>query len=442
MKLYKVIASQTAFSLIQQLSKLVLSTIINIIVIRNLDRDAYGLIGIATGYFVIVNLFLISPQNVLLKDFQKHSKEKLSLFISNSLSFSFWRNIALLSISAIIGIFLSIQQNNWSLLWIFILFYIAQSIINLIGETQFFLKILFLQKKLTLLAIIATVVRIFLLAGLFFDNHILTYLLLLILSEVIELILSLYLLHQNSKLRLVMPLESIKEARDPLKSFSIWHHIIANLTSFIYRVDTVFLSYFVSLEVIGDYNVALQLANFSFIVPSLLQSSTGLALTRQSDEKEVNHTVTVFLKYSLITSLGQLIVFFLLGRFYIGLHTDTNVDQIYIYSILIFIGTTIINIGRPLISFIYNRTELKSFLFRALVPTTAFTLIAYLLSAATAGAIGIAGANIAAYSFWLVSMYLYSRENGFKLSGRLVEKAELELLKKLFPFLQPKQQKR
>ena len=215
--------------------------------------------------------------------------------------------------------------------------------------------------------------------------------------------------------------------REDMLKFSLWHHLTNNLIKFIYQIDTVFLSYWATLTIVGNYSVAIQIASFSFILPSMLQNSTVLTLTRLDRVREQNRAVSLFIKYSFLLSIIQLIAYLLIGRLYIRLYTTSFIDEIYLYSSLIFVGTTILNIVRPLLGYITVKTNMKGFFVRSVVPSAVFAAVVYFLSSYLAGAVGIAMANILAYSFWVMTIIIYVSATPFRFKLILLDDRERKL---------------
>jgi O-antigen/teichoic acid export membrane protein len=224
--------------------------------------------------------------------------------------------------------------------------------------------------------------------------------------------------------------ESIKLLKYSIKDFSLWNHFNGAITNLIYNIDTAILSLLgISLSAIGNYTVALKLSNFFFIAPMLLQGVNTIAVANMN-EKTSNIGINLFLKYSFVLSLTQLLIFILFGEWVIeSFITQKATEAIFTYGLLIITGVSILNIGRPLISWITIKGSLKEAFFRIYLPSGIIGIFIYFLLGIFFGATGVACGNIVVYSLFLSLVIIYVLHTcPFKLKLYLFTSQEKELI--------------
>jgi O-antigen/teichoic acid export membrane protein len=434
MKLPERIFQQTSYNFIQQIQKFLFGTVSNILIVNALPREEYGIIGIVSGYTVFVMWFAINPEAILAKKYKEIRKKSFSDYISILINFGILRIFLLGIISIPISVYLFFTTGSYLVSGIMVAHVLVQSMILLSGMLQYILKIEFKQKEITKKTFFIKTFEVLLLLILFVSPNLTLYYLLAFTVAIFESFIWFKLLIKVEFFKLFCPIKKVYvEIKDNLFSFSIWQHLNNNLIQYIYQIDTVFLSFWVSLTVIGNYSIALKIANFSFILPSIIQNSTILSMTRITDIKKRNKTLNIFLKYSFLISIFQFLVFIFLGKFYVLLYSKESVDEIYLYTLLILSGITILNIIRPIFGYIISQMSVKSFFFWSVLPAVLFSTVNYFLTAKFYGAMGVAIANIINYSFFSLTIIIYLKlKSDFKLEFILLERREVHLIKGIF----------
>lgn len=430
MSLAKIAATQTFYSFLQQMQMFIFGTIINIIVINILPREEYGLIGLAAGYYVILTWFAISPANILSQRYQG-LREQYGDYLSKIYTFTYLTIISLLIIGVALSIVVFNVTHSYYATIIFLAYSATQLVMLLSNLAQYLLKLEFKQQIITRLTGVIRSSEILLLLLLFLFPHAYVVIAVTMLVAITETILFTKQLNKLEPFQKIAPIRpTLNTIWEHIKSYSLWHHLGTNLIRYMYEIDTVFLGLWASLTVVGNYSIAMKIANFTFIIPSLLQSNASILFTRLESVEKQNRALSLLLKYSAIISLLQLGLFLLFGKLYIGLHTKSDLDVINIYAVLIVIGTTVLNTARPLISYINAYSSMRSFFLYSVLPAAIFTSIVYPISAYRYGAIGLSVGNIMCYAFWLLTMIVYMRRTPFRFSLILLDHEEKQLLSK------------
>lgn len=429
--LSKKIASQTIFSFLQQIQKFVFVTVSNIILVNSIDRADYGMLGIVTSYFVVFYWLTILPEEVLLRDYKKIKTSKFKEYVSLLSGFGLIRTALLFFVSIFFGFILSQFFNNATFLFVFSLYALYQLSFIFSGSLQLVLRMEFKQMLITKVSFFIRVIQIFALLGLLVNQSLYYYLFVAILAIFAEIIFWIYYLKKDLGAGITLNMKILySELKPAIASFAIWQHFSRNITKYIYEIDLVFLAFFVPLTVSGDYSLAIKISNYSIIIPSILQNSVFLALSRIDARKKANQVVNIFLRYSFFVSVFQLLVFLVLGRWYIFIHTRDRIDEIFFYALMIITGLSVFNITRPLMAYCISKTPIKKFFIYSSIPSVVFSSMAYYFSAKYFGADGVAIANITAYSFWMVTVVFYALRHGYVFKLVLLATEERELLLK------------
>jgi len=426
------VASLAFFSLLDTIFGRVTHLISLLVVIRFLARDDFGIIGLSYGYLAFLSLLSLAPETVLYRDFPKiKSAQKVNLHISAFLIFGFVRTLVILIIGCIIGGYLYWHYKNWLVPISFIVITLGSNIIMMQGPIKELLRVDFKQKIATITGFFIEIIVLgVLILVLSLSPSLATYLMVFLATSIGAMGVWLIILKKVYNYRWIFNRESIDVLKYSIKDFSFWNHLNGTVTNLIYNVDTAILSLIgISLSIIGNYTVALKLSNFFFFAPMILQSVNTITLVNINKERS-GFGINIFLKYNLIISLIQFLLFVLCGKWAIETFvTPKDTDVIFRYGLLIIIGVSILNIGRPLISWITIKGSLREAFFRIYLPSGIIGIFIYLILAMFWGATGVACGNIVAYSLFLILIVNYVlRKCPFRMNIHWFDRKEKEML--------------
>lgn len=433
MVLAKRIFEQTSFEVLQQAQKFVFATIANVLVINILPREEYGLLGLAMGYFVFLLWLSLSPESILAQRYQQIKNDDPKKYVSMLYTFILVRTAGVTLVACLFAVVIFVMTASVLAAVVFVAYTFVQMLLLMSGSLQYILKMEFQQKSITRWSFALGALQVSLLLMLFVFPGVLLYLCVLGFVAALEVIV------WTSVLKRVQPFlmwytwaDTWLELWKNIKSYSLWQHLVNNLTKYMYEIDIVFLALVAPLTVVGNYAISLKIVNFGFILPSILQMGLVLTISRLTEVKDIVRATNLFLKYSIALGLLQLLAFFVLAKWYILLHTRTYVDEIYVYAVIIFVAVTILNMARPLIAYIITRTDLRRFFLFSVLPAATVSSIVYPLSAYWYGAIGIAVANIICYGFWVLTMVWYIwRVQPFRFEWIWLDERERNLLQSI-----------
>ncbi len=432
MSLKNKLVGLTAYSFTDQIFSRLFGIISFVVIVRLLPRDDVGIIGLVAGYLVIFNFLSIAPETILLRDFPK-IKDRVHLYITSFMIFWFIRTVATMIMASIVSLYLYWQFENL----IVVLVFLAAALFFNMGLFTSIIKELFYvdfkQKTAMSVNFVMNALSLGLILLLYFSPTILFYVFLSFISSAITMVIWYLLLRKYFSFRFCFTREIFRVLNFSITDFAFWQHMNGAITYMIYRIDTAILGFFATFTVIGDYTIALSIANFFFFVPQIIQKSVMVGLSNIGDKKNEGLLMGIIIKYSFIIAMAQLIFFILFGRWIIAiLFTPKHLEEIYLYTFIIVIGVTILNISRPLMSLIAAKCSLRETFFKVYLPGGVIAFLGYVILTYLYGSIGTAVGNIVGYSFFslLLIIFVWRRYPG-KLKFKIITTKEREIIMEL-----------
>lgn len=320
-----------SFSLLR-VSAMVLGLVSNIIIIRKLTVEDFGIFSIALLVVNLITTFGFSWSSSSILYFGSREKEKYG-----SINKTFWaRNIIIFTslIIVTIGIVLFRDQINayiglniWFLLILWLYVSVIENYLN-----QYFLAV---KKQITssLLSITAKIIYIALIFFMSFDVK--TLILLYIISHASVI---LYVLGINRAD--IGKFEYDKNWFKKVLNFSLWQLFGFSGIYLLNFGDTAVVKYFMTNEDVGIYNAAYQLfnatASFAFVISSYYAASVseGFASGDKNKIRNFFYKERVFLIGASI--IGHLIVILLSKVIITTLYGDAYSATVPIFNILMF----------------------------------------------------------------------------------------------------------
>ncbi len=421
------------YSFVEKFLSIGTQFILSIILIRLLDREDYGIIGIVIGYFVFVNFLNISIESIILRDHKKIT-ENINKYFLNFFVFNFIKIFLILILSFVIGV--TLFQINNDMNFVFAVISTTSILIadSIIAPLMTYSTAKFNQKVVTKFTSIRILLNLLFCMGLFFYPTLSFVALKDVIVSVIYIIIWLVFFKNEVNYKLIFSKAHLdfKLVKNILLEYSLWTHFTGVVTTFIYKSDIFFLSFFVSLQVIGDYNIALTAANIATIIPMIIGYQNSIAISHADSDKSANDISNIFIKLSLLIGLITLLAFLLLGRFYLGIMTgQSNNDTIYSYMIPIVIGVIIVKtIASPLVAYVNIKCSVKDLFIHVLLPTFFLTGLTYLIAAFFGGALAVASSNILISVIWLFLLFKYIKKTNYSFRGIMFSKNDIKYLLK------------
>lgn len=429
---------------IQRFIEIITSFVVAAVTIRLLPREEYGLLSLVLGFGVFYNLINISLSSILLRD-----NEMLRPFLSEHMSafffFALLKTVTIVVCSIPLVIFLTQQYLVESIKWIvwlnvgvFIILFFSEPL-NMI------LTVDFRQSVLTKVGIVTNVANFLLTFGLVVWPNAIFVAGKTLIVGVCGFILVLIHVLRIYEFKIVWePRKNLLLIKKHLCGFSGWAHLIGVVTDWIYRADILILGIVgEGLGTIADYNIALQIANFSKLPAQILQQNATIGVGKVAQDKmRCNKLVATFSKISFCLSAITFAGYFIFGPLIIRLLTGTKEDSIFHFGLLIVGGLCLYNAMRPLASYAIIIGEIRQAFLFIFVPSGILTLIGYVITAIFWGAVGVAWANVLGAVFMTIFTlrHLMIRTD-FSMPVRWIEEDEANYLRRYLGWLLGKKDK-
>ncbi|MBL7160308.1 MAG: oligosaccharide flippase family protein [Candidatus Aenigmarchaeota archaeon] len=421
-----------SYSVVDIAALKILSGVIFIILARLLPRADIGIIGLVAGYLTLFRFLSITPESILFRDFPK-IKNQLNEYLSAFIVFWAIRTALILALGGVFAYIMSFYYGGTVLpLYLF-----GAVVVLCLGYFQSIVKethyVNFMQKAVTKINVVLMIIQLSLVSLLFFEPNILLYLGILLFVNISSVFVWYFILKKNFNFSFIITKDTFNKIKHSIMDFSLWQNMSGSITYLIYNIDTLILGFFVSLEVIGNYTIALTIANFFFIVPQIIQKSFTVGFSNIENKLIINKALSVFLRYALFFSVLQLVLFVFFGNILVSIFTATHVEIIFWYSLIIIAGISIFNVFRPLNSLIAVKTSFRKAFFLVYLPSGIASIIVYITFTSMFGAIGTAWGNIVAYSFFTLFLLVYVKKNlDLSLHIHTITSEEKDVLRKLF----------
>lgn len=393
-----------SLSFLDQIVQKIASLISFLIITNFLPIDVVGQYGVVLSFMAFVSFFVVSPENVVLRDYGKH-KGNMKLFLGSVLYFFKLRMLVVIPIIAI-AVFLFYSTGSVSA----ILFFMFYALVSLAGAIQSFIRDLFYLEKRYFLGLSVFVFYSISLAGsaisIIFFKDLVIFGALLFFSNVIISLVYILILSKINRLSFRISKESKAFAKKIFVNFGFWNHVNGNLSSVLYKLDPLILSFFAIYSQVGFYTIALLISNYFMIYPMLMQKTLQMTLARIDALPRIESVFRKSIRYFVLVSFGQMIVFVFFGYFILSFFAKENILDVYKIALIILAGVSILNFFRPFLAFLGRVIDQKILFTRVFLPSVIIGLLAYISLTAYFGFIGTALGNVVSYIAFAICMLL------------------------------------
>lgn len=396
--------------------------IVAMVLIRSLAREEYGVLGVVVGYFAFLAVMNVSLESIMIRDHANYDSD-LSSYIAKFTKFNLQKSLVLTIISCSLGYSLSCFYNNFDFFFATICLLSVLIADAIVAPFIIYTSTKFKQEIVTKLNTLRAIMNLFSLIGLWFFPN-------LVYLAVKEVVVSgvyvgiwLYFAHRYYRIPYSF-LAGFGAERDnfvkkSLFKYSLWTHLNGVATNFIYRSDTFFLSMFIGLSTIGNYNIALNSANIANVLPMILCYQNGVALSHAKGQDEANQINSMFSRYSLYLGIFTIAPFVLFGKYYVWIMTGDfgpENTEITFYMLCIVVGLVVVKtFAGPVVSYITIFGSVKSLVFKVSLPILFLTVFCYYISAKYFGAYGVAISNIIISILWIFLLFIEGIKSGYKI---------------------------
>lgn len=425
------------YSIIEKVFQILSGFLASFFIIRLIDRESYGVIGIVAGFYALVSIFNFSYEAIIIRDHKSIDKDELGHF----LAFSVVKMFLLLILSAGLATFLYMKYFSLSFVYAVGSIFFVFAIDFLSSPVMLYLTAKFRHDLISKISFLRYFTNVSLLIGLykfpsleyiFFKDCVVFTLVILAWIFVLKKILKVKTHFFNHFFNFDM-----NKFKSNVGDYSLWTHLVSCVTYFIYRADTIFLSMFLPLRVIGNYSVALSCGNFANIVPAILGFQNSVAISNTTERTDIERISSSFSRVSIVSSIVMAIGLILFGEILLKIITgEQDVSEMFFFTKCIVIGLLLVkSLASPLVSVIQMKGSVKDLFIKVNIPVFIFTATSYFLSAKFYGARGVAIANIVNSLVWVSLVYIEFRSLGYKLT---LTRGYLDDFKKILEVLRSK----
>lgn len=431
----KKIFSNTTFAIFDQIAYKIGTVVAFIILVRLLQAESIAVIGIASGYMIVIGYLDISLVRVLLRDYPKIARdpEERNLHFTAYMLFVALQGAVMLLVALFMEAVILRPLGLPGLLFL----YTALTFEFMALMFQDWIKLVFFtdlqQVFATKISALVTAVRLASYGLIFFAPSLDTYSWLLIVVSIGAMALWGFVFVRRFDFRPVFSRRIGDVLKHALGSYGIWDHLNRIAADTLFNVDTAILAYFTTLQVIGDYSIALKFTSLLLLLPRQLQRSLQVVLANYEVDRERFSAINTFFKANLLLSLAQLAGFVLFGKLLIRLmFGDVNIAGIYHYTIIISLGITVLSIAHPFMAVINNFTSLKRAFLWVSLPALVGGLAAFTAGSWLGGAEGMAWAKVGVFVGMALGMAFFARRYfHFPLHFEVISHEERRLLREL-----------
>lgn len=419
-------------STIEKFIYLISQLLTTMIIIRTVNIESYGAIGIIASYYSFVLILNISAESVLFKNYS-NIKNKNEL-VCHYLVFNLIKSllIGLISIIIFFILFKSETLYIYPLLSIFIVSTIEAIVLPFI----ILCSLTFEQRLVTYINSLRALINLTLSCGLFFIPT-LEY---IFYKDIFVCIffLSSWMYVAKYKLSFTFNYKTIRKFQlklilESIKDYSLWVHLNGVFTNIIYRSDALFLSLFTGVATVGRYNIALNSANIANILPGILAYQNKVAITNAKSKHFEYKISNFFVRLSTYVGILTIVFFYLVGKEYIYLISGLkNINDIYFLMMVIVFSLVIIkSMASPFMAYVAVKLSVKDMFIKVTLPSGIFAMGIFYFSAMLYGTIGLAIANVLVSMIWLLLLLSFMWKNEYFFSNIFTFEEEKEIIKKI-----------
>ncbi|QEO44557.1 hypothetical protein [Vibrio tarriae] len=396
-----------SFSALESIGSRVFDIVTLWLILNSLQGEDLVNFGLATSTIFIFNFFLISPETSLLrKQKEWESEGRLESYITTFASFSILK-IAFHYI-AIIILFLNYGELNWIIYAV--VFSAATQQIQSAEIVRIFMRMNLRQKEVLRLEIFTKSALCLSCLYLFIQPNVSVYFLIYLLWSLLAvLVWWLVALKSVSFTRQSVNI-FINNLKDSVVGFSLWSHLVGVISYFVYNSNLLFMKYYsFPTDTLALFTSITKVSNLFFVIPMFFQSFVPVLLSNSGDEKSFNRLQLACSGFALV----QFLIFLIFGK-YLGLVFGVSqeyIDTFFKLGIWVNAGILLLNLTRPMATYIIIRKRPSALLWYVSLPTAVSTLFLYPLYIEY---FDIYGAVYASFSVFLIMSMLillrYSRK--------------------------------
>ncbi|MCF6236979.1 MAG: hypothetical protein L3J70_11520 [Gammaproteobacteria bacterium] len=395
-----------------------------IIVMRVLPTDQIALFGISTGMLIFFNVFAITPETVVIRDYVKWQKNGNAKYCLESFQ-CFWLLKTFLIGS--VGLVISFIVENGELGPIFFasLYFFIIQFTQLSEISRIVLRVRLEQRRIFIIEVALKFLLFLLVLLIILNPTLLIYYSIFAIWAILSAWIWLFELKKLTRAFFRWDNSYVKFWLKTIKNFSLWQHFGAVTAYFIYNIDPWILSLFsVESQEIAEYTLALKVSSLFFLIPLYIQSMTSILLTNLEWKPGWIAELSKIWKLNFILSFMQLGIFWMLGKYILMIFSngDLDIEKAYLVGLYISLGVFFVNIMRPLIGYLMVSSPMRDVFFKVYFPTFLCAIVIYPYLTSILGPIGCAVASMVVYVIFSIAIMKYIRNSDLTLRSLIYGK--------------------
>lgn len=411
------VAKVLTFNALQTVFSKILGAVQLAILIRLLTNSDIGAVGLVAGYVGVLGFLAIAPEVIFLRDYQKMAA-RLNDYLSSFLLFGVARGFVLVLVGIPLAYWLFISQSAEVAVY-FLLVLLAFSLNLLTSPFREAFYAQFRQGRIAWIDLSLNLLSLLLIALVFFYQNIVAYGIVQVAVGMLGVVWWYSQARTHLKFKFLLHADWWKLSWGSLTNFSIWNHFTSTSLRMVYQADVVVLSFFVALDPLGDYAVALTIANVFFVFPQLIQKVTSLSFSSLQKKEELELGLGLSVKYNFLFCFAQFIGFLIFGPWLVAFFGPENPENVLTYAFYLVGGVTLFSFARPWIALLIVRYDMRKLFMELFVVFGLFAFIVYYLAAAYGGVVGVAQSNVLLY-FVLALLVIYFTGKKLNIYPRIV----------------------
>lgn len=405
MSLFEKTASVISFNVLQTVLSKAISALQIVILVRLLTNVDIGTIGLAGGVMAVVSFLALSPEVAFLRDYPK-MKSALHEYISAFLAFGALRGLVILALLYVgHGFNPGLGDIGFQYL---LLFALANGLTLLTGPFREAFYGEFRQARIAFVDIPLNTLALVSLALVFVYPATLTYGFVQVGVALVSVLYWYFQARKHLGFSFVIGKNWMKYVMNSLRGFSLWNHFTSSSIRLAYQADIFILGYFVGLDAIGDYAIALTLANLFVTIPQLVQKAVTLSFSRVEKTEALCEGLGLAVKYTFLFSIFQLLGFWLLGKPMLEVVGVAHPSAVFEYAFYLLLGITFYNFARPWVGILIAKYDAKKLFFELFAWFGILAVTFYYAAATLGGALGVAQANVLMYALFALGTIAYA----------------------------------
>jgi O-antigen/teichoic acid export membrane protein len=396
-----------------------------VIAIRTLSAADYGVIGTALGLMAVIGFVNLTPEDILWRDLPK-LRDRLSEHLSAYVWFWFVKFVVVAVVAAIFCTLYGVTHHSRNVaLSAFAITMLLQLLsLSTLVEVPLFAGLQ--QQRGAAFVLGVRVLWLALLAANFWMRSLAYYLVALAAYAGITAALSAWLLRQRLGVSFRFNAAAAwRNVRAAALDFTLWLHLAGRARVFLMRGDLAILGGLgISLAMLGQYTVAVNLVGFSLILPGVIENVAAVSFAHHPEQRARNLKRFVALVVGL--SLVQLVGGLLLGREVLRALRVPEVEGTLIVFALLLTGATGFCATSPYLAYAMCFRRMRTFFTRVFLAASVVFAVVVWASAMRWGVIGAAIAHAAVVWATGLAVVAYVAWTKDELPAATVETAQAE----------------